>query len=39
MRRIAIDTNIVMSGLLWRGAPYVRLTHIGQNPGMQLFSS
>ena len=39
MRRIVIDTNIVLSGLLWRGPPYVLLTHIGQNPGMQLFSS
>ena len=38
-RRIVIDTNIVLSGLLWRGPPYVLLTHIGQNPGMQLFSS
>lgn len=39
MRRIVIDTNIVLSGLLWRGPPHVLLTHIGQNPGIQLFSS
>lgn len=39
MRRIVLDTNIVLSGLLWRGPPYLLLTHIGQNPGIQLFSS
>lgn len=39
MRRIVLDTNIVLSGLLWRGPPYGLLTHIGQNPGIQLFSS
>lgn len=39
MRRLVLDTNIVLSGLLWRGPPYSLLTHIGQNPGIQLFSS
>nr|WP_315183584.1 putative toxin-antitoxin system toxin component, PIN family [uncultured Albidiferax sp.] len=39
MRRIVIDTNIVLSGLLWRGLPHLLLTQLGQNPGMQLFSS
>lgn len=39
MRRIVIDTNLVLSGLLWRGQPHLLLTQVGQNPGMQLFSS
>ena len=39
MRRIVIDTNVVLSGLLWRGPPHALLTHIGQNPGIQLFTS
>jgi uncharacterized protein len=39
MRRIVIDTNIVLSGLLWRGPPHLLLKQVGQNPGMQLFSS
>lgn len=39
MRRIVIDTNVVLSGLLWRGPPYGLLTHIGQNPSIQLFTS
>ena len=39
MRRIVIDTNIVLSGLLWRGPPYLLLAQVGQSPGMQLFSS
>ena len=29
----------MLSGLLWHGPPYSLLTHIGQNPGIQLFSS
>ena len=29
----------MLSGLLWRGPPYGVLTHIGNNPGIQLFSS
>ena len=32
MRRIVLDINIVLSGLLWRGPPYAVMTHIGQNP-------
>ena len=39
MRRLVLDTNIVLSGLLWRGPPYSLPTHIGQNPGIQMFSS
>lgn len=39
MRRIVVDTNVVLAGLLWRGPPYSLLAQVGQNPGMQLFSS
>ena len=39
MRRIVIDTNVVLSGLLWRGPPYDLLTYVSQNSSMQLFSS
>lgn len=39
MRRIVIDTNVVLAGLLWRGPPHLLLSQVGQNPGMQLFSS
>jgi uncharacterized protein len=39
MRRIVIDTNVVLAGLLWRGPPYSLLAQVGKTPGMQLFSS
>ncbi len=39
MRRFVLDTNTVLSALLWRGPPYSLLTHIAQHAGMQLFSS
>lgn len=39
MRRFVLDTNVVLSGLLWRGPPYSLLTHIAQQAGLQLFSS
>lgn len=39
MRRFVLDTNVVLSGLLWRGPPYSLLTHIAQQVGLQLFSS
>lgn len=39
MRRIVIDTNVVLAGLLWRGPPYSLLTQVGQRLGIQLFSS
>jgi uncharacterized protein len=39
MRRFVLDTNTVLSALLWRGPPYSLLTHIAQQAGMQLFSS
>ena len=39
MRRFVLDTNVVLSALLWRGPPYSLLTHIAQQAGLQLFSS
>ena len=39
MRRFVLDTNVVLSGLLWRGPPYSLLTHSAQQAGLQLFSS
>lgn len=37
--RLVLDTNIVLSGLLWRGAPYQLLTQIKQTRTLQLVSS
>jgi putative PIN family toxin of toxin-antitoxin system len=37
--RIVLDTNVVMSALLWRGTPYRLLEAIQQRPSFQLFSS
>jgi len=37
--RIVLDTNVVMSALLWRGTPYRLLAAIRQRPSAQLFSS
>lgn len=37
--RIVLDTNVVFSGLLWRGPAYALLQTIEQRPSMQLFSS
>lgn len=37
--RIVLDTNVVLSGLLWRGTPYQLLTHIKQTRSLQLVSS
>jgi uncharacterized protein len=38
--RLVLDTNVVMSGLLWRGTPYRLLQAIrGQHPSLQLYSS
>jgi putative PIN family toxin of toxin-antitoxin system len=37
--RIVLDTNVVMSALLWRGTPYQLLAAIRQRPSVQLFSS
>ena len=37
--RIVLDTNVVLSALLWRGTPHQLLTAIGQQPGVQLNSS
>jgi uncharacterized protein len=37
--RIVLDTNVVLSGLLWRGTPYQLLSHIKQTRTLQLVSS
>jgi putative PIN family toxin of toxin-antitoxin system len=37
--RIVLDTNVVLSALLWRGAPYLLLRTIRQREDIGLFSS
>lgn len=37
--RLVLDTNIVTSGLLWRGTSYQLLTHIKETRSLQLVSS
>jgi putative PIN family toxin of toxin-antitoxin system len=37
--RIVLDTNVVMSALLWRGPPYRLLQTIRQQPSRQIYSS
>jgi putative PIN family toxin of toxin-antitoxin system len=37
--RIVLDTNVVLSALLWRGTPYRLLDAIQQRSSMQLYSS
>jgi len=37
--RIVLDTNVVMSALLWHGAPYRLLDALRRQPGTQLYSS
>lgn len=37
--RIALDTNVVLSALLWRGTPHHLLATIGQRSSIQLYSS
>lgn len=37
--RIVLDTNVVLSALLWRGRPYRLLDAIRQRPRLQLYSS
>ncbi len=37
--RIVLDTNVVLSALLWRGTPHELLTAISQQPSIQLNSS
>jgi uncharacterized protein len=37
--RIVLDTNVVLSALLWRGTPYRLLEAIGQRSSSQLYSS
>lgn len=37
--RIVLDTNVVLSALLWRGTPHHVLAAIGQRCSIQLYSS
>lgn len=37
--RIVLDTNVVMSALLWRGSPHRLLETIRQRARLQLYSS
>lgn len=37
--RIVLDTNVVLSALLWRGTPHQLLTAIRQQPDVLLYSS
>jgi putative PIN family toxin of toxin-antitoxin system len=37
--RIVLDTNVVVSALLWRGAPHILLGAIRRLPSAQLFTS
>ncbi|MFN9731147.1 MAG: putative toxin-antitoxin system toxin component, PIN family [Pseudomonadota bacterium] len=37
--RIVLDTNVVVSALLWRGTPHHLLATIGQRSSIQLYSS
>ncbi len=37
--RLVLDTNVVISALLWRGTPYRLLEAIRQHDGLQLYSS
>jgi putative PIN family toxin of toxin-antitoxin system len=37
--RIVLDTNVVLSALLWRGTPYHLLAAIAQGSSAQLYSS
>jgi len=37
--RLVLDTNVVLSGLLWRGTPYHLLEAIRQQPSLKIYSS
>jgi putative PIN family toxin of toxin-antitoxin system len=37
--RLVLDTNVVLSALLWRGLPYRLLETIRQRPNLQICSS
>jgi uncharacterized protein len=37
--RLVLDTNVVLSGLLWRGTPYRLLEAIRQQSAVQIYSS
>jgi putative PIN family toxin of toxin-antitoxin system len=38
MMRLVLDTNVVVSGMLWRGAPR-RLLELARTGDIQLFTS
>ena len=37
--RLVLDTNVVLSGVLWRGTPYRLLEMISQQSSVQIYSS
>ncbi len=37
--RIVLDTNVVLSALLWRGTPYHLLSLVAERPGLRLYST
>lgn len=37
--RLVLDTNVVLSGLLWQGTPFRLLEAIRQQPRLQIYSS
>jgi putative PIN family toxin of toxin-antitoxin system len=37
--RLVLDTNVVVSALLWQGTPYRLLQTIHQEPGIRIYSS
>jgi putative PIN family toxin of toxin-antitoxin system len=37
--RLVLDTNVVLSGVLWQGTPYRLLEIIRQQPSVQIYSS
>ena len=37
--RLVLDTNVVLSGVVWQGTPFRLLETIRQQPSVQLYSS
>ena len=37
--RIVLDTNVVLSALLWRGTPYELLSLVAERPRLRLYST
>lgn len=37
--RVVLDTNVVLSALLWRGTPHRSLVAMAEHPRIQLYSS